>query len=579
MATFALCFSETSPADAVATPELHETSYSAIEYQPPYRAVRGKTSGAYRGYGTFQWTPGVQGLCILMLLEKSANGSSVPQSIQGYRGSYAASLDHALSKPPQWLIDIFGWDGNGEPNCKRLFLRSNPGCKQPGAVTVSLNQRQLTSADIRVFVGEREVIDTADLLALVQRLEATVHSGKQPVSPATANVQSTNKPSVVAESLAEIRRRYISDQSLKGQFPTPFDFAPLHDSLRAMFRQEIHTTLHATDIFLPRRFTSALNAISTNPSFTRLVGRRRDCFASMDTDLPSGHRLGEASEYELRSCLQRDEPVHISLPAVQPATIAILLYLKYVKGYNLSLNFRFAYAVELVDKLIRADFDRMPDICVCGIGPAARLLAHPASKYAPYLLVPMLTHRVVAPASSTVAVPGAGEYHFVTDEPTTASFYFDSLERGGVLSRKRLGVRHMEPDEVLPFFQEGGADSRSILWFPHYRLLEVLGIGRTIDDSTADNRQQPSIMFAHTEFARDKKRARLLNVAIRNAWLEMKSGSAAIDIATDLVVHNREYLNWLVRIAGLHAIPPQNLQGMIAANETLRHYHDVRTFP
>lgn len=128
--------------------------------------IRGKTCGAYRNVGTFQWTSAVRALCILMVKAKLVDlsgGERDLATIRGDKGSFAASLDYAISKQPMWLIEMFGCDRLGISLMRRVILRSNPERKRPGPVCLSLNEKVFPPARIKA-IWDGELLETASQL-------------------------------------------------------------------------------------------------------------------------------------------------------------------------------------------------------------------------------------------------------------------------------------------------------------------------------------------------------------------------------------------------------------------------------
>jgi len=113
------------------------------------RSIRGKTGGAFRTAGSFQWTSAVKALGLL-LAQTSLNPQN--STIQGHAGSLAASLDYALSKQPVWIAEMFGCDQQGISYARRLILRTNPERKRPGPVVLAVNHVYLPPMAIEVFV-------------------------------------------------------------------------------------------------------------------------------------------------------------------------------------------------------------------------------------------------------------------------------------------------------------------------------------------------------------------------------------------------------------------------------------------
>ncbi len=112
------------------------------------RSVRGKSGGAYRSAGSFQWTSAVKGFALLAVRAVSALEEPV---IKGCSGSLAASLDYAISKQPMWLTEMFGCDQSGISLIRRMILRTNPERKRPGPTVLSFNERFMPVAAISIF--------------------------------------------------------------------------------------------------------------------------------------------------------------------------------------------------------------------------------------------------------------------------------------------------------------------------------------------------------------------------------------------------------------------------------------------
>ena len=147
--------------------ELEKTSFRLHGMDTEIVAVRGKTAGANGDSGTFQWTPGVKALCVLFMrvlfmrvLSRRLRGTGVTGPlITGGKSSVAASLDYALDKEPQWICDMFGVDKRGKNQLRRLILRTNPGRKRPGPVSLGLNGDALDAKDITILVDSSPIHD------------------------------------------------------------------------------------------------------------------------------------------------------------------------------------------------------------------------------------------------------------------------------------------------------------------------------------------------------------------------------------------------------------------------------------
>ena len=131
--------------------ELERTIFTGHPSSNKIMSIRGKTGGAYRNVGSFQWTPGVKALTIILLQARIQNAPICTPLLEGERGSLASSLDYALDKQPEWMYSMFGADNHGNAYLRSLILRSNSGIRRGGIVALSLDDRLLSSDSIEVY--------------------------------------------------------------------------------------------------------------------------------------------------------------------------------------------------------------------------------------------------------------------------------------------------------------------------------------------------------------------------------------------------------------------------------------------
>jgi hypothetical protein len=156
--------------------ELIETHFWRSADSKLHVSVRGKSAGALKASGSFQWTAAVKALALLFLKISAAERSSSKQAsdylIEGLKGSLAASLDYALSKQPEWLREMFGLTGHGIVYARRLILRTNAERKRPGPVTLGLNTLVLKPTNIRIFNHGEELTSYEALAGLLAQFES-----------------------------------------------------------------------------------------------------------------------------------------------------------------------------------------------------------------------------------------------------------------------------------------------------------------------------------------------------------------------------------------------------------------------
>ena len=156
------------------SPELVHAEFSA-NGQKTLHTVRGQSVLDSNYDGTFNWSGAVRALAILVVRTKACSldpGALPSKVLSGERGSPATSLDYAISKEPNWLLDMFGFDSKGDSLTKRLFRKTNSGGKRPGPVSVALNESFLDCKDIAIYLDGAELTSTEELIRLERNLVA-----------------------------------------------------------------------------------------------------------------------------------------------------------------------------------------------------------------------------------------------------------------------------------------------------------------------------------------------------------------------------------------------------------------------
>jgi hypothetical protein len=162
-----------------ARPELYRSEFHRGD-QVKFTCVRGKTAGAIRGAGTFQWTSAVKALALILckVAAQKFESEIAPVSISGQNRSLASSLDYAISKQPAWLIEMFGVDSCSNTFLRRVLHRSNPERKLPGPVIISVNPKVITHNNLECW-WDGKLLDTkSELMKLIALLESDYEANR-----------------------------------------------------------------------------------------------------------------------------------------------------------------------------------------------------------------------------------------------------------------------------------------------------------------------------------------------------------------------------------------------------------------
>ena len=160
-------------------PSLFQTDFSYGSMR--CSAVRGKTSGAFAGQGSFHWSIAVRALSVLAIKTYMVSrGFGDDALLVGGKGSLAASLDYAISKETHWLVDVFGLSDGLVPNFRRVFKRTNSGRKRSGPVAVSLSKSFMEPGALHIKLNAYDIVTHDDVKLLLSRLSQ--HEFDRPIS-------------------------------------------------------------------------------------------------------------------------------------------------------------------------------------------------------------------------------------------------------------------------------------------------------------------------------------------------------------------------------------------------------------
>lgn len=531
---------------------------------------------ALPGVGNFKWSAAVHALSILCVRHSlSRYCEKLPESrsayLSGEGGSAASSLDYALAKQPDWLLDLFGLNRDGSSITRKVFVRENPERRRPGPVRVGIRATFLPAEAIELFLGESQLltVDTTEqlLCALEVQWDSVRSFGRR------KRVTEFTEELLDIQSIEEEEKKAQEISSIE-DLPTPFNKPFWARRLRKVFEKEVLNMLHETDIFSLRGYKKSIGKIYNNPSYVKTAGSRTEIVSRLDEKLRTSERLGLTDFIHARCVLDNNKPIRVALPPVLTGAYAIFSYLRMYRGFPFELHYQYPHTIEIVDRLLSGDMEDAPELCVVGVGPASRLLTSGKKvDYQPLMLLPQVTHKVLASANSNNRELNYGRYLFVTDSPSGASFYFEGLERYGILSKKKITIENYEPDQVTEILAEQDPDVRSILWFPHYEFNVMFNQCETVeefDDKRAVSGESKkrlsdlalthSVLFVHKSLADSDEKMIMLDVVVRDAWLTLRNGTSPFKNVIEEMISDSSYLSCLTRFGGLHSFRPEHFE-------------------
>jgi hypothetical protein len=500
--------------------ELVQTSFSCSLLGANLKTVRGKSSGGYGpGVGTFQWTQSVQALTCLCL-QSVLNRSSETQ-LSGETGSLASSLDFALSKPPTWMLDMFGCGISGEPIVRRIFRRINAEQKLPGPVHISVNQS---------FLGQVKIICNGEVCFEPKKIERILSSIRDSWKPA-------RPPRVISQTIAD-------------ENSPPTTFNPGLKSLRSVFQNEVTTMVQNCNIFARHTYQAVTKRMQEDLKFANL-----SCCSSLldalgGNDLLPGERLGILNSNKLEL-----QPIKAAVPLATYATVALFEHMKKFTSSSIEIDFSYQHAIELMHLILADKLTYTPDVVVLGIAPAALFSKHCHKfGYKPVMVVPGMSHRVLGSAGIQSAKKKKRKNHdflMLNSDPSTSLMYFKRLKAKEKFGNGTHRVTHADPDEVFAALKSGDEDARAILFFPYYEINRLFNGCELIDVPHAGEHAKESVMFVHESLSKNKNQLSLLQRLIRNSWLTLREDQSEVAKAVDSISSYDNFLPFLNRSSGV----------------------------
>ncbi|MEY4667962.1 MAG: hypothetical protein RL518_661 [Pseudomonadota bacterium] len=398
--------------------------------------------------------------------------------------SWALSLDFALSKKPRWLLDMFGVDQSGAPIIKRLFIRMNPEKKRPGPAWVSMNPAFLDPKNIGIFLDGVEVIREPELRMLLK----LIGLGDEASLPKKGARQVVHLPK---------RPRSLFD----------------------MIKREVLCGLNDTAVFSSAATKTTLSFLANHNLFQHIGGRPNHLLGDLDLGLTDSARLGLGMpESWMLKQLCSKKPIRILCGVGAVTSLCIFRYLTSVKGYNFEVSHNFSSSQDIIHSLRSKGKDDLVDGVLMAFCCSVRL-CQGRSSFSPLVMMPITTHAELSRGKDVA------RYLFLTDVVTGSHFHLDD---------ERQALEYQPKVEPLPFAGlekelAKHSDARAVLFWPYYEYAS----GKNEWKINESFRRVPAYelvnLCVNQRISRDAKLALAINIAIRDAWLTLRTNPALVD--------------------------------------------------
>lgn len=539
--------------------ELIKTVFNHPLLSGPQTCVRGKNGGP----NTFAWSSGVRALTALFLRSASTRELDTRAVLIGDQQSVASTLDYSLAKKPAWLCDMFGVESSGSPLATRLFIRTNPERKRPGPVEIAL-RRAMT---VHVWVDGRRITEPHSLRVLADSMEASLLQelstkvlrlkiARPPThnrEAAALNGDSHFQPVIAAQSPALVG--FIAQQARLGELPIPFSHPVVHARLVSLFEEELAFSLQHRDVFGPRGQGLAWSRLQRDSTFIKAARNLDEVLNAFASNLHLGEQLGSARDSDqLRRAAATHGPISFAVPGDLTGAVAILFYMKYVKGYPIEIEYNFVHSPQILGLIETGNLPPHLDAVILSAHPAAVLASTGKQRgFMPLMLMPRITRRVLS-ARNFGKDPRKGRFFGLRGTPATSSSYIDSLIEAGGIDKSGSKFERAEPYEQAAVLAEGDPDARAVLVFPHYNFHALFNDCVVHDFGLADMGSVSTAAFVSSALDANKNLRSALEIAIRDAWLDLSESRGLRREIGCMLAADRGYIKFMKRAGGLDRI-------------------------
>lgn len=514
---------------------------------------RGRNGGTRSKDGGFPWSSGVQSLALFFLTAKCSADLNLP-ILAGEAGSAAASLDYAISRQANWLLDSFGVDKNGISILRRVIKRSNPERKRPGPVCLFLNASCLLQDQIKIVIDNAEV-EIARILEIKKSLEKhfkqdeIVH--KDSISTESSTVAPT-KINKIATTEHEDTKTEI--HSFKSSLESGVDFLrvpSVRKWLKESIIKEISRSLACGADFSAERSTAYVSSLIHSETFKKYTPDNPDFFGllSQKKNL-SGYyaEMANLNPKTLREVLASNVCIHT--PICNFGILGISKVCNKEFGGVFSLNANYLSAGFVLEKIFNRDYDPMNDLFLLGDGHLSELLASVHAKdFCAFMITPDLSFRMVAKAGQS-RKDTKKELLIIEDPRSSSRFYLEDVKAKNIGFRKNITVKEVSTDHILSS-SNGDSDTISMQWFPYYKFSELIENCELVDDVSQDSIRS-TFLIVHKDFIRNSPKAKLVELVIRECWLRILESKSTLRLVVDEILDCPTTERLIYRSSGLH---------------------------
>lgn len=533
------------------------------------RSVRGRIIPL--GYETsFLWNNGLRALTSLLLMEHLARRSSPPKpipSIRGGTGSFASTLDHALDRNTPWTRDIFGSDKEGTSLLKRFVIRINARRRRHQEVEITLRPEARKRLFIEVRSADSREISDAEVREIIKKLDPTNSWGddsqiatKTPEPPVTTQSSNESARDDKSALLGSIYQNIqVSSDAQSNESPSSSDAV---NSFKFGFKKEALEVISRPE---------ALNSLLGIDEVRRAVGHVR-----------FKHTVGARNQTEIGQLLCSGElnsqhfadqtPAHcrtvvdglglkFALSPMLIGSVTIFNYLRCILSFNLKLDYQYSHTIDIANDILA--LRSKADACVVTTASLAKLYnSGQKCEFVPILMMPKVSHRLVAPSSGVKSGSTKEnlEFGFFRDMTSSVWFFYESLREFGKINSHSSTVE-MSVDDISQRLIEDDHSFRALRAFPFFLGDEIIRGCQTFGGDQNNTSWGATVLMLHNRHATNSAVRDSLIYLIRYGWQQLIAKSSLISLLVDMVFEDPIFLHQLIKSMNLSCSPFMRVKG------------------
>ncbi len=505
--------------------ELGEMEFAGATGHPRL-CRRGKLPFANDQSGNFQWSSAVKAFALLVVGARLGIADNKRKSyvLSGEANSAAASLDFAISKPTQWISDLFGRDSTGRSQALRVFRRENTERKRPGPVRISLSANVLGARELRIFLESKELLDKKDLTSLFVLLEREI----------SCQFSKSNRK---AGSFQQFEHSPAARDAKHWSQSTWF---------RNVLQREIVDALSESSLMEQLGVERSLAEMRVLLGDT-LAKKMERCATELQARVePAARRYRIGSPAGMRKRIKGE--ISVCCAPFAFGALSIVTLVASAWKFPLTLDWNFPSTSAILEQLDRPG---VPQVLILSWGAALKLILK--NRRAPFIaaaLLPKTRFDLLLPKEANNAVSRV----FVARESHGyPRRYFEKIRESDRALLKRSKLVGASLVEAVDRLRSG--DGAAVLGFPLGQILSKCISSELHKNSDKLPRVSDNVLFISSKLPRACAQALL--EAFRGAWFTLLEDPASRALVSDSIIASRQYVDFLQRVGGLYFLTPE----------------------